>query len=93
MTPTVFICLMIVAVALLTFMTLKLKMHPVMTLFIISAFLGIALGDSLLETMQKINEYFGSTLSGIGITIIFGAIIAMGIQDTGAATRITNFFY
>lgn len=92
MTPTVFICLMIVAVALLTFMTLKLKMHPVMTLFIISAFLGIALGDSLLETMQKINEYFGSTLSGIGITIIFGAIIAMGIQDTGAATRITNFF-
>lgn len=92
MTPTIFIILLVIAVALLIFMTLKLKMQPVITLFIISIFLGLALGDSLLDTMEKINEYFGSTLSGIGITIIFGAIIAMGIQDTGAATQITNFF-
>ncbi|KQY94512.1 hypothetical protein ASD24_02865 [Paenibacillus sp. Root52] len=92
MTPTIFIIILIAAVIMLTFGTLKLKIHPVIALFLTSIFLGLCFGNSLLETLAKINEFFGSTLSGVAITIIFGAVIAIGIQDTGASTSIANFF-
>lgn len=92
MNPTLFLIVLVIAVALLVYSTIKLKVHPVISLFVIAVLLGLVLGGSLGDTMDKINKYFGSTLAGIGIVIIFGAIIAMGIQDTGAATRITNFF-
>lgn len=92
MTPMLFIGIILAAIILLTVMTLKLKMHPAICLFLIAALIGIAMGNSVVDTMSMIKSNFGSTLSGIGILIIFGAIIAMGIQDTGAATSIANFF-
>lgn len=92
LTPTIFLIVLVLAVALLVYTTIKLKIHPVISLFVIAVILGLVLGGSLGDTMDKINKYFGSTLAGIAIVIIFGAIIAMGIQDTGAATKITNFF-
>ena len=73
-------------------MTLKLKMHPIITLFITSLIIGLLTDHSIVETMNLIKKYFGSTLTGIGILIIFGATIASGISDTGAATSIVNFF-
>ncbi|WEV68797.1 SLC13 family permease [Bifidobacterium sp. ESL0775] len=92
MSPAVFLIILIIAVVLLVLFTVKLKINPVMSLFVIALLLGLTLGGNLADTMDKINKSFGSTLGSIGITIIFGAIIAMGIQDTGAATQITNFF-
>jgi GntP family gluconate:H+ symporter len=63
-----------------------------MTLFLTATFIGLASGNSLVETFSSIKGYFGSTLGSIGVMIIFGAIIASGISDTGAATSIVNFF-
>lgn len=63
-----------------------------MTLFITAVFIGLASGKPLIETFTSIKNYFGSTLGSIGIMIIFGAVIASGIADTGAATSIVNFF-
>lgn len=92
MTPTMFIVMLIAAIIILTVLTLKFKMHPVMTLFITAVFIGIASGKSLVDTFTAITTYFGSTLGSIGVMIIFGAVIASGISDTGAATSIVNFF-
>lgn len=87
-----FIITIVIAIILLSFMTLKLKMHPVITLFITASIIGLLTGHTIVETMNLIKKYFGSTLTGIGILIIFGATIASGISDTGAATSIANFF-
>lgn len=92
MSPITFVIMLIAAIVLLTVLTLKFKMHPVMTLFITAVFIGLASGKPLIETFASIKNYFGSTLGSIGIMIIFGAMIASGISDTGAATSIVNFF-
>lgn len=92
MSPTAFIVMLIIAILLLTFLTLKLKMHPVIVLFLTATFCGIAAGKDLVGTFDSISKYFGSTLGSIGLEIIFGAIIAAGISDTGASTSIVNSF-
>lgn len=92
MSPLMFVLVIIVAIALLSLLTLRYKFHPVMTLFLVAALIGVLTGHDLVASLNLIKQYFGSTLSGIGILIIFGAIIASGINDTGAATSIANFF-
>jgi GntP family gluconate:H+ symporter len=84
--------MLISAILILTVLTLKFKFHPVMTLFLTAVFIGIVSGKSLVDTFGSIKSYFGSTLGSIGVMIIFGAVIASGISDTGAATSIVNFF-
>lgn len=92
MTPLMFIIVLIMAIIILSVLTLKFKMHPVITLFITATFIGLASGLGVVGTFASIKDYFGSTLGSVGIMIIFGAILASGISDTGAATSIVNFF-
>ncbi len=92
MTPMMFLVILAVAIVILMLLIMKAKMHPVLALFLTAMGLGVCLGNSIVETVNIINASFGGTLKGIGITIILGSILAMGIQDTGAATAIANFF-
>lgn len=92
MSPLMFVLVIFLAIALLSLLTLRYKFHPVMTLFLVAALIGVLTGHDLVASLNLIKKYFGSTLSGIGVLIIFGAIIASGINDTGAATSIANFF-
>ena len=78
MSPLAFVFMLIAAIIILTVLTLKFKMHPVMVLFITATFCGIASGKSLVDTFSSITSYFGSTLGSIGVMIIFGAVIAAG---------------
>ena len=92
MSPLHFVIMLIVAIIILTVLTLKFKMPPVMVLFFTATFCGLASGKTLVDTFAAITKYFGSTLGSIGVMIIFGAVIASGINDTGAATSMVNFF-
>ncbi len=92
MSPLAFIGIIAVAIVLLVLLTVKYKIHPFMVLFLVAVLIGVTTGHDLVETIALIKNYFGSTLTGIGILIIFGAVIANGIRDTGAATSIANFF-
>ena len=90
MSPILFLIMLIAAIIILTVLTLKVKMHPVMVLFLTATFCGLASGKGLVDTFSSITSYFGSTLGSIGVMIIFGAVIAAGIGDTGAATSILH---
>lgn len=92
MSPLLFVFIILLAIVVLSVLTLKFKIHPFMTLFLVATLIGVLTGHTLVDTMALIKNYFGSTLTGIGVLIIFGAIIASGINDTGAATSIANFF-
>jgi len=87
-----FVLVLCVSLLLLIFMILKLKVHPVLAMFVVAAGMGVGFGNTLLETMGLINEGFGSTLTGIGLTIILGSILAMGIQDIRATDSVAHFF-
>ena len=52
LTPTIFLIVLVLAVALLVYTTIKLKIHPVISLFVIAVILGLVLGGSLGDTMD-----------------------------------------
>lgn len=57
MSPLAFVFMLIAAIIILTVLTLKFKMHPVMVLFITATFCGIASGKSLVDTFSSITSY------------------------------------
>ena len=90
--PIPFLIVLVAAILLLMLLIIKLKVHPTMALFSVALVTGIVLGYGVTGTADTIGSKFGSTLGSVGITIILGAIISMGIDDTGAAKSIANFF-
>lgn len=92
MTPLGLIVVVIIAVALLMLLLVKWKMHPVLGLFLVSIFVGLTTGQSFLGTLNLISSGFGGTLTGIGIPILAGCVIAMGMQDSGAVISMANGF-
>ena len=98
MSATGFLILLIVTIALLMVLIMKVKLHPTFALFTSALFMGLVLGRfetegfSFTEVLSLITSGFGSTLGSMGIPIMLGAILAMGVQDTGAAKSIANFF-
>ncbi|MDD3346529.1 hypothetical protein [Oscillibacter sp.] len=89
---TQFILAIIISVAVLVFLIVKMNVHPVISLFIGGVLAGSILGMPLVDTVGTIASGFGSTLGSIGMTIIFGSIIACSIRDSGAAKSMVNFF-
>ena len=89
---TQFVLAIIVSIAVLVFLIVKLNVHPVISLFVGGMLCGSILGNSPLTTITTIANGFGSTLGSIGMTIIFGSIIACSIRDSGAAKSMVNFF-
>lgn len=85
-----FLLVTLLAVVLLILAITKLKMHPVLAIFIAALVSGVGYGYGVSETVSSITGGFGGTLTGAGCTIIFGAIIAMGVRDTGAVKSMVN---
>lgn len=89
---TQFVLAILISIAVLIFMIVKLNIHPVISLFVGSMIAGFILGNNPVTTITAIANGFGSTLGSIGMTIIFGSIIACSIRDSGAAKSMVNFF-
>lgn len=93
-----FLVLLIITIALLMVLIMKVKLHPTFSLFTAALVMGLVMGIfepegfSFTEVLGMITSGFGSTLGSMGIPIMLGAILAMGVQDTGAAKAIANFF-
>lgn len=82
----------LLGILVLILLLVKFKWHPVLSIFIVAVGLSLAYGNSALDTFSIVNEAIGGTFGEIFITVLFGAMIAMGIMDTGAVTSIANFF-
>ena len=93
-----FLILLVISIALLMVLIMKVKLHPTFSLFVSALFMGLVMGVlepegfSCTEVLSMITSGFGGTLGSMGIPIMLGAILAMGVQDTGAAKAIANFF-
>ena len=92
MTPAIYMTALIVSIAILLLLTLKLKMNSFMALFFTAMGLAIFFGASPIDSLNTITTAFGDSLGSIGLPVLFGAILAMGVQDSGAAVAISNFF-
>ena len=93
-----FLILLVLSIVLLMVLIMKIKLHPTFSLFVAALVMGLVMGVfepegfTFTEVLSKIASGFGGTLGSMGIPIMLGAILAMGVQDTGAAKVIANFF-
>ncbi|MGE4352604.1 MAG: GntP family permease [Oscillospiraceae bacterium] len=92
MTPLMYMIALIASIGILLVLTIKLKINSFMALFFTSIALGVFFGQSFTDTLAQVSTGFGSTLGSIGLTVLFGAVLAMGVQDSGGAVSVTNFF-
>lgn len=84
------IILLIVSIALLLLLISYFKVHPFISLLVVSVMTGLAAGLTPASTMQSITEGFGSTLGSIGIIIVLGTIIGEILAKSGGAISISD---
>lgn len=92
MSAGVFLVTLVLSIAALMLLIMKAKLHPVFSLFSVALVMSLVMGFSFPDSLKNITAGFGGTLQSLGIPIMLGAILAMGVQDTGAAKSIANFF-
>ena len=68
----------------------KFKVHPFITLLLISLIIGKLGGLDNLIIVESIKTGFGNTLKSIGIIIAFGTIIGTYLNKNGGAFYISN---
>lgn len=79
-----------IAVLIVLFLILKLKVNAAISLVIGSLFMGIVAGLGMIETVGTITKGFGNLMSGIGLSIGFGIILGQLLSDFGGAQKIAN---
>ncbi|MDD4822040.1 MAG: GntP family permease [Bacteroidales bacterium] len=78
------------SIVLIILLTSVAKLNAFISLFVVSLLLAIvAVPDHDVITILK--EGFGNTMGSIGLLIIFGAIIAAVLDESGGAASIANY--
>ena len=82
--------LVIVSIIAIIILTSTLKLKAFVALFIVSVFLAFTTlpADTVVKTIK---EGFGGTMASIGFLIIFGAMIGITLDKTGATISIANY--
>ncbi|MES1940419.1 gluconate transporter [Salinisphaera sp. T5B8] len=78
----------LILVALIAFIvvaTSGLKLHPFLVLLVTAFFGGLAYGVPALDVVDAIGKGFGGILGSIGLVIVFGTIIGVILEKSGAA--------
>ncbi|MGJ4728027.1 gluconate:H+ symporter [Luteimonas sp. SDU101] len=77
------------AIALQIFLTAR-KLSPFLSLLIVAIPMGLALGMSPQDLLKTIDNGVGSTLAGLALVIVLGAILGKVLEESGAAEKIAN---
>ncbi|HDR0636660.1 GntP family permease [Pasteurella multocida] len=84
------ICVFVIAIIVMIWLIAKVKVHPFLALMSISLALAFIAGIPLAKIPAMIGDGFSGTFKSIGIVIIFGAIIGMVLEKTGAALKLAD---
>jgi GntP family gluconate:H+ symporter len=101
MTGVPFLIVFILAVIVMIVMISKFKIHPFLSILLVSMVLGLiggipfanvknADGTTVNGIATVIGSGFSSTFTSIGIVIIFGAMIGTFLEATGAALKLAD---
>ena len=77
------------AIALQIFLTAR-KLSPFLSLLLVALAMGLALGMSPQALLKTIDAGVGSTLAGLALVIVLGAILGKVLEESGAAERIAT---
>jgi len=79
---------LLAALAFIIYGTSKLKWPAFLVLLLASLFLALATGVNPQEIGPLLSEGFGKTVKSIGLLIVFGSIIGVALEQSGATKRI-----
>ena len=79
---------LLAALAFIIYGTSKLKWPAFLVLLLASLFLALATGVNPQEIGPLLSEGFGKTVRSIGLLIVFGSIIGVALEQSGATKRI-----
>jgi len=77
--------ILVIAIVMIVLLISKYKVHAFLSLIIASFFVGFATFMNPVVVTQTIMKGFGGTVERIGLVIIFGTIIGVMLEKTGAA--------
>lgn len=80
----VFVWLML-AIIIILFTILQMKLNPAIALVLGSIFMGLAAGLGAPDTISLIGSGFGNLMTGIGLSVGFGVILGQLLSDSGGA--------
>lgn len=84
------IVLIAAGVLFIIFATAKLKLHPFLSLLFAAFGIGILAGLPLPTVIEAVNNGFGGLMGSIGLVIVFGTIIGVILEKSGAALRMAE---
>ena len=79
-----------VAIIAVVVMIVRFKLNPVVSLVVGSAYLGLAVGLGVEETIEAITKGFGDIMAEVGLLIAFGVLMGAILQQTGAIQRLVQ---
>ena len=74
--PAMLIVALVIAIAIILFCIIVLKLNASIGMVLASLFMGVAGGLDLMTTMDTISSGFGSMMTSIGLPVGFGTILA-----------------
>ncbi|NLK31321.1 MAG: GntP family permease, partial [Methanosarcina flavescens] len=77
------------ALFLILLLTARLRLHPFLSLILVSVFTGILAGEPL-GTVEAITKGLGSVFSRFAIIITCGSVIGLLLQSTGGMSLIAS---
>lgn len=86
------IFLFIVAIAVLLFGIIKLKINPFLVLPTVGLIIGLASGLPIEKVTKQLGDGFGNTLGSIGLMVGLGIILGNILSQTGATEQIAKLF-
>ena len=80
----------VIAVVVMILAISKFKIHPFLSIMCVSLLLALVYLDNITAIPSVIGAGFSGTFSSIGIVIIFGALIGLVLERTGAALKMSD---
>lgn len=88
--PGMLITALVVAIAIILFCIIVLKLNAAIGMVIACLVMGLAGGLDLLTTASTISSGFGNMMTSIGLPVGFGTILGQLMSDSGAASVIAD---
>src|SRR3546814_10973055 len=66
------------------------KLHPFLTLILAALGVGFAVGMPAGNLLETLTTGFGSITASIGLVIVFGTVIGVALEESGAAELIAQ---
>jgi GntP family gluconate:H+ symporter len=84
------LCLILAGIIVIIILTSWLKLHSFLSLFLVSLAMALLVIPPA-DIVPVLKKGFGDTMASIGLIIVFGAIIGVTLDHTGATISMANF--